>query len=170
MNSERPSIAFRSVNRPRQPDYDPGLQRHHILPLQLVSSRGLRPMLQTLGMVRVGIHDFRRNGLLLPAREDTARRLGLPLHRGPHRDYNEVVLERCGQIERGWAASRGASPRAAMLEALMRFDLLQRALRRRLLDPARWARMPLNRHDPALDFSHLDEMAELLWSASQPVA
>ena len=125
-------------------------------------------MIEVLGVERVGIHDFRRNGLLLPSREDSALRLGLPLHRGPHRSYNQAVIERCGQIEMRWTMARRRNPAAAMVEALMRFDLVQRALRRRLLDPARWARMPLNRKDPALDFGHLDEMAELLWNASQP--
>lgn len=47
----------------------------------------------------------------------------------------------------------------------MRLNLLQRALRRRLLDPVR-KRFALNRHDPlgqSLDFTELDAMAESLW-------
>jgi hypothetical protein len=51
----------------------------------------------------------------------------------------------------------------------MRIDLLQRALRRRLLDPARWRGKALNTRDPALDFSHLDRMAETLWAATEPI-
>ena len=46
-----------------------------------------------------GFDDFRRNGLLLPANDAAAIRLGLPLHRGPHHSYNELVFERVGQIE-----------------------------------------------------------------------
>ena len=46
----------------------------------------------------------------------------------------------------------------------MRHELLQRALRRRLLAGHR--RMRLNRRDPlgtGLDFGELDAMADLLW-------
>lgn len=116
-----------------------------------------------LGIERLGIHDFRRNGQMLPASQDVARRVGLPLHRGPHRAYNELVLERVGQIEADWSRNRRKGAEADYV-ALMRFDLLQRALRRRFLDPRNWSRVPLNTRDPALDFSHLDEMADLFWS------
>ena len=47
----------------------------------------------------------------------------------------------------------------------MRLELLQRALRRRLLDPLR-RRLSLNRHDPLghdADFTEIDAMAEALW-------
>lgn len=166
LSASRPSLSFRAVNRAGEPGHNPGLQRHHLLPLQVLSVRPLGKVIERLGLERLGMHDFRRNDLLLPAREDAARRIGLPLHRGPHRSYNELVLERSGQIEAGWSRARLRGSDGADLEALMRFDLLQRALRRRLLDPARWSRMPLNRRDPALDFSHLDAMAEMLWAAT----
>lgn len=120
-------------------------------------------MIGSLGADRLGIHDFRRNGQLLPASEGAALRAGLPLHRGPHRAYNEMVIERIGQIEADWSRDRKQG-RGADYVALMRFDLLQRALRRRLLDPKSWSRAPLNARDPALDFAHLDEMVDLFWS------
>ena len=108
--------------------------------------------------------------MLLPASEVAAMRIGLPLHRGPHRSYNDLVIERAGQIEAHWARERAAGSAAADFEALMRFDLLQRALRRKLLDPRSWSRTPLNSRDPALDYSHLDEMAGLLWSSTESSA
>ncbi len=123
-------------------------------------------MIRYLGSDRLGFEDFRRNGLLLPATERAAQRIGLPLHRGPHRRYNEVVVDRAGQIEFHWRKVRARHGDRADIEALMRFDLLQRALHRRLLDPARWRGAPLNRRDPALDFSHLDRMADFLWSGT----
>jgi hypothetical protein len=52
----------------------------------------------------------------------------------------------------------------------MRLDLLQRALRRRLLEPER-ARVRLNRSDPlgsGLDFAELDAMADALWAGTAP--
>lgn len=125
-------------------------------------------MIEHLRPDRIGFHDFRRNGMLLPASGAMAQRLGLPLHRGPHRHYNELVLERFGQIEASWARWRKAGMQRADIEALARLDLLQRALRRSLLDPARRTAVPLNRRDPAIDFAHLDRMVEALWGATQP--
>jgi hypothetical protein len=124
-------------------------------------------MIAALGPERIGFHDFRRNGLLLPATESGAQRIGLPLHRGPHGTYSEMVTERVGQIELGWSRTRRYDAELAALEALMRLDLLQRALRRRLLSPPKGQEIVLNRRDPALDFSHLDRMAEMLWEATE---
>lgn len=165
----RQRISFRAVNRREAPDYDPGLQRHHILPRQVLTRRSFAPLLTALGPERLCFDDFRRNGLLLPANDDAAVRVGLPLHRGPHRTYNELVMERFGQIELGWATARRRAPDAALHEALERLDLLQRALRRRLMDQRR--RLRLNRRDPlgvGVDFAELDAMAVLLWSVTEP--
>ncbi|WP_309804490.1 AHH domain-containing protein [Novosphingobium capsulatum] len=160
-------MPFHCVNVGGSPGYQAHMQRHHILPCQVLTRAGLNVMLGRLGEAEVGFHDFRRNGLLLPATEAAAQRVLMPLHRGPHRQYNQLVLERIGQIEAGWQRRRGANDMAADREALMRLDLLQRALRRRLLDPRRWGGMPLNRRDPAVDFSHLDAMAEMLWADTE---
>lgn len=160
---KRRKLPFGSVNVPGKPGYSPNLQRHHLVPRQVLLLAGLSPFVSQLGVDRLGIHDFRRNGQMLPASEDVALRIGLPLHRGPHRAYNELVLERVGQIEADWSRNRQKGAEADYV-ALMRFDLLQRALRRRFLDPRNWSRVPLNTRDPALDFSHLDEMADLFWS------
>lgn len=160
----RARLSFRAVNRRDDPGYDPGLQRHHILPRQVLHRPSLMPMLRALGAERIGFDDFRRNGLLLPANDSAAVRIGLPLHRGPHRTYNELVLERVGQIEAGWAVQRVRTPELALNDALMRLELLQRALRRRLLDQRR--RLRLNTRDPlgqGVDFTELDAMAALLW-------
>lgn len=91
----------------------------------------------------------------------------MPLHRGPHREYNAMAIERVGQIESDWAASHPANPDAATRDALFRLALLQSALRRRLLDERR--RMVLNRNDPlgtGYDFTELDAMAQALWQAT----
>ncbi|MBS0481166.1 MAG: AHH domain-containing protein [Proteobacteria bacterium] len=165
----RQRISFRAVNRPGGPGYDSGLQRHHILPRQMLSQRAFIPLFAALGHDRLCFDDFRHNGLLLPANDGAAVRVGLPLHRGPHRRYNEIVMERFGQIERGWAGSRHRDPELALREALERLRLLQRALRRRLLNQER--RIRLNRRDPlgaGVDFTDLDAMAESLWPATEP--
>lgn len=166
LSESRPSLSFRSVNVPGLPGYAPGLQRHHLLPCQLLGRPAFAALASALGPETLGFHDFRRNGMLLPASEAAVLRIGLPMHRGPHPRYNEVVIERAGSIEAAWSRKRGRA--SADLDALMRFDLLQKALRRRLLDPRHWQKMPLNRRDPALDFSHLDRMAEMLWGGTEP--
>lgn len=163
----RSHLPFRAVNRRGSPEHDPALQRHHLLPRQLLSEGCFEPLFATLGAERIGFDDFRRNGLLLPAREEAARRLALPLHRGPHRDYNRMVIDRVGRIERQWARQSTLDPGRAAETALMRLAVLQRALRRRLLDERQPLR--LNRKDPlgrGMDFSDLDAMAEALWGAT----
>jgi A nuclease family of the HNH/ENDO VII superfamily with conserved AHH len=167
--AQRQRISFRSVNRPGTAGFDPGLQRHHLLPRQLLTSRAFTPMLEALGRSEVDFEDFRSNGLLLPANDSAVLKIGLPLHRGPHRDYNAMVIERVGQIEATWSASRLRAPECALEVAYERLELLQRALRRRLLDQQR--RLRLNSKDPlgsGYDFSELDKMAALLWPATQP--
>lgn len=144
------------------------MQRHHLLPLQLLKAYGFGRLFDAIGRDRLDFDDFRLNGLLLPANDGAAVRFGLPLHRGPHRAYNELVAERVGQVESGWSALRPRAPEMALCEALMRLRLLQRALRRRLLSPAR--RLVLNRHDPVgtgFDFSELDALANGIWGATQ---
>ena len=165
----RARLSFRSVNRRESPGYEPGLQRHHILPRQILTRTSFAPMLAALGIDQIGFDDFRRNGLLLPANDAAAVRIGLPLHRGPHRDYNALVMVRLGQIEATWSAGRLRAPQVALIDAYRRLELLQRALRRRLLVQQR--RLQLNRHDPlgsGVDFSELDAMAAQLWPATAP--
>ncbi|MEM7688460.1 MAG: AHH domain-containing protein [Pseudomonadota bacterium] len=165
--TQRAQLSFRTVNRRGSPDHDPTLQRHHVLPRQLLSARHFGKLFAQVGRGNVGFDDFRRNGLLLPATEDATRRTGMPLHRGPHRTYNELVMERVGQIEARWSKARVTDPEAAQREALMRLRLLQIALRRRLLDERK--RMILNAKDPlgtGYDFTELDAMAETLWEST----
>lgn len=125
-------------------------------------------MLESIGGHRHRFEDFRENGLLLPCDEIAALRMGLPMHRGPHRLYSQLVATRVGQIERAWASMQRSDPQAAAVQAHMRMDLLQRALRRYLLDGQR-RRLKLNSRDPlqpAEDFAELDAMAEALWGAT----
>nr|WP_245892418.1 AHH domain-containing protein [Novosphingobium guangzhouense] len=118
-----------------------------MLPRQLLGDVAFSRMLRTIGGNRHRFEDFRENGLLLPCEELSAMRMGLPMHRGPHRLYSELVAARVGQIERTWAATQCKDPQAAAIQAHMRLDLLQRALRRYLLDGQR-RRLKLNRRDP----------------------
>jgi len=161
----RSALSFRAVNTKGAPDYDPALQRHHLLPRQLLGHRCFGPLFDLIGRERLGFEDFRANGLLLPASDSAAIRIGLPLHRGPHRDYNNLVMERVGQVEQRWSTLRAKAPEIALDEAVARITLLQRALRRRLLNPLRKP-LRLNRHDPIgqnVNFAEIDAMVDMLW-------
>lgn len=168
----RAGLSFRAVNRPGQIGHDSSLQRHHLLPRQLVQVPGLTRLFDRVGREAIGFDDFRRNGMLLPACEQSARILGLPLHRGPHRLYNGMVMERVGAIEVSWSRERLHRDEEALATVSFRLGLLQQALRRRLLDPGP-RRIVLNGRDPALAseaFAELDAMADLLWAETEPVA
>ncbi len=163
----RSTLSFHSINRCGSPNYDPGLQRHHLLPKQLLRKRYFGRMFESIGRVRVGFDDFRFNGLLLPATEQASMRTGLPLHRGPHPIYNELVIERVGSIESHWESVTRKDPESACNEALDRMRLLQRALRIRLLNERKG--FVLNRNDPlgtGFNFDTLDAMAEQFWSST----
>ena len=165
---ERCRLPFRAVNRPDRPGHQAGMQRHHLLPRQLLSQRCFAPLLEAVDTDRLGFDDFRKNGLLLPACGESAVQMRLPLHRGPHGSYNAMVAERVGQIEGDWSRLRGKAPEVAAGDALMRLALLQRALRKRLLAPD-GRRVRLNRLDPlgaGLDFTELDALAEALWAGT----
>lgn len=165
-------IGFRTVNRRTDPGFQSGLQRHHLLPRQILSEPRFAPLLAAIGRDRIGFDDFRSNGLLLPGNDATAVRIGLPLHRGPHHDYTALVVERVGHIEQAWSALHLRAPMVAEIEAVQRLRLLQQALRRRLLQPARKP-FALNRHDPLgsrHDFTELDAMVDALWPATEPVS
>ena len=166
--SELPPLPFGAVNRAGCPGHVAGLQRHHLLPRVLVGLTCFARLLEALGS-RAGLDDFRRNGMLLPATESAAVRMGLPLHRGPHQSYSAMVCERLGEIEAGWVATRRRDGDAAGHAALRDLAALQAELRRSLLDPQRTLR--LNRSDPlggGIDFTRIDAMAESLWGATQP--
>ena len=164
----RPVLPFRHVNRRGDAAYQPDMQRHHLLPRQLLRCASFVRLFDMLGSAAVGFDDFRRNGLLLPATDKAAMRTGLPLHRGPHHRYNEVVHARVGRIEAEHARLRGQDPAIARAGSLMRLGLLQRALRRSLMQPVTCS-IYLNRKDPfraGIDFTDLDAMADRLFSAT----
>ena len=163
----RKAIPFRAVNRRGAQGYSAGLQRHHLLPRQLLNLNCFGKMFSIIGRNQIGFDDFRCNGLLLPSTEDETIRIGMPLHRGPHRQYNALIIERVGKIEERWQEERLRDAELALVEALLRLRLLQSALRRRLLSQRR--RMILNRKDPlgaGFDFTELDAMAQVLWEAT----
>lgn len=166
------AIPFAIINRRGQPDYCADMQRHHLLPRQARRFRSLRTMLGEIDPFGQLIGDFRCNGLLLPATDRMARHTRLPLHRGPHRQYSDMVLTRMAQIERQWLQRHGAMAQCAARDARFRLRLLQRALVRNLVDPQPRPCVPLNQRDPFRVRSDpagtsLDDLAAMLWIATQ---
>lgn len=160
-------LPFRAVNCPTSASYDPDLQRHHLIPRQAIGYPGLRRLFESLDPAQSDFEDFRHNGVLLPARSRAAARTGLPLHRGPHRDYNAMVIERLGGIELRWSRVRVHDDDLACTMAISRIARLQDALRRQILD-VRFA-VRFNRADPlgqGRNFDLLDGLAETLWQAT----
>ncbi|ANU07887.1 AHH domain-containing protein [Paraurantiacibacter namhicola] len=167
LKGSRQPLPFRMVNRPGTAAHRSDMQKHHLLPCQLLSRSAFERLVGHAGGRTQVMEDFRTNGLLLPANEAAASASGLPLHRGPHRHYNELVAERVGSITDDWSNARLRHEAFAVQDALGRLRLLQGALRRKLLDTAR--PLILNRKDPlgkGRDFSELDAMADMLWAAS----
>ncbi|MEP2736538.1 MAG: AHH domain-containing protein [Erythrobacter sp.] len=166
VRAAKPALSFRAVNRRGTRGFQAGLQRHHLLPRQLLKQNCFGRMFDNIGRQAIGFEDFRVNGLLLPSRESTSIRTGLPLHRGPHRFYNEMVIARVGRIESAWSRTRHLHPEEADETALFRLALVQKSLRKTLLNQPR--RVLLNRKDPVgtgFDFTDLDAMADTLWNA-----
>jgi hypothetical protein len=164
----RAVLSFARVNRPGFSGHDPEMQKHHLLPLALIARGTFARFFEAVDPASELFLDYRANGMLLPCREHQVLRLGLPLHRGPHPRYSELVWQRVGQIERAWSAERRSKACAARRASRMRLALLQRALRRQLLAPGR--RAHLNTRDPlgqGRDFTVLDRMAKQLWAATQ---
>ncbi|WP_242447554.1 AHH domain-containing protein [Aurantiacibacter aquimixticola] len=91
------------------------MQRHHLLPLQLLRTPCFASFFEKLGVGSVGFDDFRRNGLLLPSTGKEARRTRLPLHRGPHRRYNDLVAQRIGRIDCSWRSAHARMPKKRTL-------------------------------------------------------
>ena len=165
-----PPLRFHKVNRQGFPGYRPGWQRHHLIPRQLLANAQFNALFA--GVERFCIEDFRTNGLLLPAREALAWKHRLPLHRGPHRLYNEMVEDRIAIVERAWSRHRESHGCDADSVARERLSLIQAALRRRLRKPL-GRPFRLSRKDPVgtgVDFSHLDSMAEDLWRETEPTS
>jgi hypothetical protein len=124
-----------------------GFQRHHLIPVGLLRRPQMAAMFDQLRADGFALHRFDRNGLMLPACESAALSSGHALHRGPHRDYNDVLAARVERIRAHFALQASADPGVARRTATMRLRLLQDVMRRALTDRhggAFW----LNRRDP----------------------
>ncbi len=107
-----------------------GYQKHHLIPVEVYSSRafeGLFVQIRTLGF---DPRDFSTNGIWLPATEKEAWLSGLPLHRGPHPHYSMLVRESIHTLLERHCLRKGALSNA--VERAKRVHYLQGSLRRAL--------------------------------------
>jgi A nuclease family of the HNH/ENDO VII superfamily with conserved AHH len=143
-------LSFREMRKKSHPT---GFDCHHLIPIAVIERRSLAITFGKLRSVGFEPQDFATNGMHLPNKEVVAIAFDLPLHRGPHRHYNEMVAERIAQLDR--------LPARAML---FQVHALQCALRQGLR--GRRKQWMLGKRDPMrpdADFRRLDLEVELLW-------
>jgi hypothetical protein len=78
-----------------------GFQRHHVIPVNVIGSGVFAGLFALITHVGFSPHSFVANGLLLPSTENMAMQTGLPLHRGPHRQYDALIAEGLNMVWEG---------------------------------------------------------------------
>lgn len=78
----------------------PGFHCHHIIPAAVVEKPAFRNIFSRIGAIGFDFQNFHQNGMYLPCTEENAIAFRLPLHRGPHPLYNQIVCERIAAFER----------------------------------------------------------------------
>lgn len=142
-----------------------GFQRHHLIPIALLGRPQMAAMFDHLYRADFSLHQFGRNGLVLPASEPQALYSGHALHRGPHHGYSDVVAARVDAVRAHFALHAPRDIAGARATAVMRLRLLQDATRRALTD-RHGAGFWLNRRDPMrlfVDRPYLDEAIDRLF-------
>jgi A nuclease family of the HNH/ENDO VII superfamily with conserved AHH len=141
-------------------------QLHHLLPVGVFGHSLFKEAFQTLLLDGFDPRYFHRNGLLLPSTESAASQCRLPMHRGPHRQYNELVADRVSTIIK--EVQRYEFTFSARADAIARLDLLIGALRT-MLGKSRKPPL-LNSRDPAnspVEFSHIENACDALWQVTK---
>lgn len=125
-----------------------GFQRHHLIPVNVVQRRVFEPLFLLVSNVGFDARNFVSNGVLLPASEEAVQQTGLPLHRGPHPQYDQLVSEGLAEISSELDRKADVSPVAAYRRISELQGLLRRALRHN-------ESLMLNRNDPRAAVSPL---------------
>ncbi|MEE9433500.1 MAG: AHH domain-containing protein [Sphingorhabdus sp.] len=126
-------------------------QGHHLIPSEVICAPQFVRLFTGLSKVGFGADDFATNGIALPCTEEEAIRSRLPLHRGPHPRYTEIVRGRVASIDLQYR-ERGSN----RIAALQRMRWLQRGLEKALATRVIGC---LNKRDPFridTDFTTLD--------------
>jgi A nuclease family of the HNH/ENDO VII superfamily with conserved AHH len=129
-----------------------GFHCHHVIPLEIVERRGFAAFFGVIRAAGFNPHDFLSNGMHLPSDERQAAIFRLPLHRGAHPRYNEMVAERVAGL---------ADLPTEM--ALRKIGELQVSLKEGLRMGQRVSKTVRQPFQSAADFRRLDEEVALLW-------
>lgn len=126
-----------------------GYQRHHLIPVNIIRNHAFAKLFASVAAAGFNPHCFLNNGFLLPATEIESARTGLPLHRGPHRQYDDLIAECLNMI---WLAVLMGHIPASPVSIMTHVSDLQGRVRRSL-GPS--ARIKLNQNDPRGVGGHL---------------
>jgi hypothetical protein len=136
----------------------PGFHCHHIIPAEVVEKPAFRTMFNRIGAIGFDFQSFHQNGMYLPCTEENAAAFGLPLHRGPHPLYNQIVCERIAAFER-------LSPNGQLRQIYDLQKTLRVALRSNALPLRNSQRDPLA---PNPAFETIEKAAFDLYGALEP--
>lgn len=126
-----------------------GYQRHHVIPVNIMRRRSFARLFDVIAIAGFNPHCFLNNGYLLPATDEMSAETGLPLHRGPHRQYDDLIAECLDQI---WLQVTTKQIPASPVAIMTHVSDLQGQIRRSLGPNAR---IRLNQNDPRQIESHL---------------
>ncbi|HMS19349.1 AHH domain-containing protein [uncultured Sphingorhabdus sp.] len=132
----------------------PGFHCHHIIPVEIIEKPAFKTLFGNVRAMGFDFDDFHRNGLYLPCTEQNAAAFGLPLHRGPHPVYNQVVSECIAALEK-------LTLHAQLLELHNLQGMLKTALRNNEVPLRKGRRNPANSD---LDFESVEIAAYRLWN------
>lgn len=147
-------------------DVPADFQLHHLLPVGVFTNRHFSARFERLRADGFDPRFYALNGVALPATERAAAIWKLPLHRGPHTQYNELVAMRVAAILRD-SDSRGHLS-SSRYDAVERLNLLISTLRQILSKERSF--FLLNQRDPMhsrVNFTALDQACDLIWHATK---
>ena len=143
-------VSFRDI-RSRYPIR--GFHCHHLVPIEIVERRVFSTFFGMIRATGFDPDDFLTNGMHLPSTEQQACAFDLPLHRGGHPRYNELVAERISQLTR-----------CGPVDALRGIYGLQQSQRQGLrYAPQKFAKRATRKPGADTDFRRLDAEVEMLW-------
>jgi A nuclease family of the HNH/ENDO VII superfamily with conserved AHH len=141
-------------------------QLHHLLPVSVFGHSHFSKSFKILESDGFDPRYYSLNGLALPATERAASFWKMPMHRGPHRRYNELVAARVAHILS--ELERSNCSHHARSEAIGRLNLLICALRRILSGDRPF--ILLSSRDPinsTAHFCNIDAACDRLWVATK---
>jgi A nuclease family of the HNH/ENDO VII superfamily with conserved AHH len=144
-------LTFREMRRRFKLD---GFHAHHVIPIKVIEKRAFASFFGQLRAAGFDPDDFGNNGMHLPCTEIQAAAFKLPLHRGPHPRYNEMVALRIAAFER-----------LHVQDALHEVAMLQHSLKWGLRNATLHPRDPFS---SKTDFRKLDAEVDLLWGSTRP--